>query len=332
MTTKAKILRLLTDNHHQWVSGEELSHRLGISRTAVWKQINNLKADGHRILSAPKKGYCLEQIADLISADGLQAMVQTRVMGRQAVRVLQETDSTNLQAKIMAGRKAAEGTLIVADTQTLGRGRRGRTWHSPPGRNIHASLILRPKLAPSQAPQVTLMAAVALARTLEVSATLDAKIKWPNDVMVGGKKIAGILTEISTDMESVDYVVVGFGINVNIRKSEMPEALRPIATSIFMEKGTETSRTHLLCDLMENIEAAYDLLNGQGFGPVMQQWRSMTDIIGQRVCVDVMGRRHTGTVEAVDDDGVLILKDDQGVLHRILSGDVTRLRPEDSKS
>jgi BirA family transcriptional regulator, biotin operon repressor / biotin---[acetyl-CoA-carboxylase] ligase len=330
MTTKAKILRLLTDNHHQWVSGEELSHRLGISRTAVWKQINNLKADGHRIMSAPKKGYRLEQIADLISADGLHAMVQTRVMGRQAVRVLQETDSTNLQAKIMAGRKAAEGTLIVADAQTLGRGRRGRTWHSPPGRNIHASLILRPKLAPSQAPQVTLMAAVALARTLEVSAALDAKIKWPNDVMVGGKKIAGILTEISTDMESVDYVVVGFGINVNMRKSEMPQALRPIATSILMEKGTETSRAHLLCTLMENIEAAYDLLNDQGFGPVMQQWRSMTDIIGQRVCVDVMGRRHTGTVEAVDDDGVLILKDNQGVLHRILSGDVTRLRPEDA--
>jgi BirA family transcriptional regulator, biotin operon repressor / biotin---[acetyl-CoA-carboxylase] ligase len=330
MTTKARILRLLTDNHHQWVSGEELSHRLSISRTAVWKQINNLKADGHRIMSAPKKGYRLEQIADLISADGLHAMVQTRVMGRQAVRVLQETDSTNLQAKIMAGRKAAEGTLIVADAQTLGRGRRGRTWHSPPGRNIHASLILRPKLAPSQAPQVTLMAAVALARTLEVSAALDAKIKWPNDVMVGGKKIAGILTEISTDMESVDYVVVGFGINVNIRKSEIPEEIRPIATSIYMEKRTETSRTHLLCDLMENIEAAYDLLNGQGFGPVMHQWRSMTDIIGQRVCVDVMGRRRTGTVEAVDDDGVLILKDDQGVLHRILSGDVTRLRPEDA--
>jgi BirA family biotin operon repressor/biotin-[acetyl-CoA-carboxylase] ligase len=330
MTTKAKLLRRLTDHHHQWVSGEELSNGLGISRTAVWKQINNLKADGHRILSAPKKGYCLEQIADRLDAEALQAMVHTRVMGRLAIRVLEQTDSTNLQAKMMADQKAAEGTLIVADTQTLGRGRRGRTWHSPPGRNIYASLILRPRLAPSQAPQITLMAAVALARTLQRSAALDAKIKWPNDIMVGGKKIAGILTELSTDMESVAYVVVGFGINVNIREAEMPEEIRPIATSIYLEQGIEISRTRLLCNLMENIETAYDLLNDKGFGPVMAQWRDMTDIIGQRVYVDVLGRRLFGTVAAVDDDGVLVLEDDGGVVHRILSGDVTRLRPEDS--
>jgi BirA family biotin operon repressor/biotin-[acetyl-CoA-carboxylase] ligase len=332
MTTKAKLLRRLTDRRHHWVSGEELSNGLGISRTAVWKQINNLKADGHRILSAPKKGYCLEQIADRLDAEALQAMVHTRVMGRPAIRVLEQTDSTNLQAKMMADQKAAEGTLIVADTQTLGRGRRGRTWHSPAGRNIYASLILRPQLAPSQAPQITLMAAVALARTLETSAALDAKIKWPNDVMVGGKKIAGILTELSTDMESVAYVVVGFGINVNIREAEMPEEIRPIATSIHMQSGTETSRTRLLCDLLENFETAYALLNDEGFGPVMAQWRAMTDIIGQRANVDVMGRRLTGTVAAVDDDGVLILEDDGGAVHRILSGDVTRLRPEDTRS
>jgi BirA family biotin operon repressor/biotin-[acetyl-CoA-carboxylase] ligase len=149
---------------------------------------------------------------------------------------------------------------------------------------------------------------------------------------VGGKKIAGILTEISTDMESVTYVVVGFGINVNIREAEMPAEIRPIATSIYMQSGTEISRTRLLCNLMENIETAYDLLNDKGFGPVMAQWRDMTDIIGQGVNVDVMGRRLTGTVAAVDDDGVLILEDDGGVVHRILSGDVTRLRPGDARS
>jgi BirA family biotin operon repressor/biotin-[acetyl-CoA-carboxylase] ligase len=326
MTTKTKLLQRLTENRHQWISGEDLSRQLGISRTAVWKQINNLKADGHHIESAPKRGYRLKKIADLITTDGVRAMINTRVMGRTAMRVLKETDSTNRQAKMMAGRKAAEGTLVVADTQTLGRGRRGRTWYSPPGRNIYASLILRPQLAPSQAPQITLMTAVALARTLKVSADLEAKIKWPNDVMVGGKKIAGILTEISADMEAVDYVVVGFGINVNIRRTEMPEEIVPIATSIYVEKGIETSRTNLLCDLLANFEAAYDLLHRKGFDPVMEQWRSMTDIIGQRVYVDVMGRRHTGTVETVDDDGVLILKDARGGIRRIFSGDVTRVR------
>jgi len=327
MTTKSKLLHHLKDAAHQWVSGEELSHRLGISRTAVWKQINNLKAEGHQILSAPKKGYHLEQMADLITAEEMAATLKTLVMGRPAVHVLKKTDSTNLQAKRMAAQGAAEGTLVVADTQTEGRGRRGRNWHSPSGRNIYASLVLRPQLAPSQAPQITLMTAVALARTLRASAALDAKIKWPNDVMVGGKKIAGILTEISADMDAVDYVVVGFGINVNTRQHEMPEEIAPIATSIYSEKASETSRTNLLCDLLESYEMAYDLLNAQGFGPVMQQWRSMTDIIGRRVHVDVMDTRYTGRVETVNDDGVLILREDEGGTRHIFSGDVTKVRP-----
>ena len=328
MTTKTKLLNQLRENQHQWISGEDLSHRLGISRTAVWKQINNLKADGHRILSAPKKGYRFEKIADLITAEEMEGMLNTRVMGRPALHILNTTDSTNLQAKSLAAQGAAEGTLVVADTQTQGRGRRRRTWHSPSGRNIYASLLLRPQLAPSQAPQITLLTAVALAKTLRASTALDANIKWPNDVMVAGKKIAGILTEVSADMESVEYVVVGFGINVNIRRAEMPEAIQSIATSIHMERGEETSRALLLCDLMDNFESGYDLLMHRGFGPVMQQWRRMTDIIGQRVRVDVMGTRHAGTVEAVDDDGVLILKDDQGEIHRIISGDVAKVRPE----
>lgn len=328
MSTKSKLLIRLKDNRHKWISGEELSMELGISRTAVWKHIKTLKSEGHRILSAPKKGYRLEKTADLIIMDELQAQLRTRVMGRPAIHIFDRTDSTNLQAKILAEQGAAEGTLVVADTQSSGRGRRGRTWHSPAGRNVYASLILRPTLTPSQAPQITLMTAVALAETLNSIPPLEAKIKWPNDVMVGEKKIAGILTEISTDMEAVDYVVVGFGVNVNSRHEDIPEEIRTIATSILMENGVETSRSSLICDLMENFEAVYDLLLDSGFGPVMSHWRRMSDIIGRRVQVDVMGTRHYGVVEGVDDDGVLILRDDNGAAHRILSGDVTRVRPE----
>jgi BirA family biotin operon repressor/biotin-[acetyl-CoA-carboxylase] ligase len=327
-TTKSKLLKRLRDNRHKWISGEQLSHQLGISRTAVWKQINNLKADGHRIESAPKKGYRLEKAADLITGDEIQSHLHTRVMGRPAIRLFKETDSTNLQAKMLATQGAAEGTLVVADTQTQGRGRRGRTWFSPPGRSIYTSLILRPPMAPAQAPQITLMTAVALAKTLNASATVEAIIKWPNDVMIRGKKIAGILTEISTDMDVVDFVVVGLGINVNTRQREMPKEIEQIATSVQIETGKEASRVHLLCDLLMNFEACYDLLKNQGFGPVMQQWRQMTDIIGRRVYVDVLDTRHTGRVETVDDDGVLILKDDHGEIHRIFSGDVTRVRPK----
>jgi BirA family biotin operon repressor/biotin-[acetyl-CoA-carboxylase] ligase len=186
-------------------------------------------------------------------------------------------------------------------------------------------------MAPFQAPQITLMAAVAVAESLNRKTGLDAKIKWPNDILIQGKKIAGILTEISTEMDVVDFVVVGLGINVNSRREEMPSQIQDIATSIRIESGIHLSRTTLLCNLLEDFEVCYEQLNKVGFGPIMHQWRKMTDIIGQRVYVDVLDIRHTGTVQAVDDDGVLILKDDQGKIHRIFSGDVTRVRPKQDR-
>jgi BirA family transcriptional regulator, biotin operon repressor / biotin---[acetyl-CoA-carboxylase] ligase len=328
MTTKKKLLDHLREHLSQWVSGEQISNQLGISRTAIWKQINRLKSDGHEIDSAPKKGYRLTTEADLMTIDTIQAQLQTRVMGQPAIHLFQETDSTNLQAKILAGQGAAEGTVVVADTQSHGRGRRGRTWLSPPGRNIYTSLILRPPMAPFQAPQITLMTAVAVTQSLNRTTGLDAKIKWPNDILIQGKKVAGILTEISTEMDVVDFVVVGLGINVNTRREEMLPEIQDIATSIHIEGCDNVSRPSLLCNLLKNFETCYDQLKEEGFGPIMNQWRTMTDIIGQRVYVDVLDTRHIGTVEAVDDDGVLILKDDQAKNHRIFSGDVTRVRPK----
>lgn len=328
MSTKHKLLDHLRDHLSQWVSGEQISNQLGISRTAVWKQINRLKSDGHDIDSAPKKGYRLIAEADLLALETIQAQLRTRVMGQPAIHVFQDTDSTNLQAKILANQGAAEGTVVVADTQTHGRGRRGRAWFSPPGRSIYTSLILRPPMAPFQAPQITLMTAVAVTKSLNRKTGLNAKIKWPNDILVQGKKIAGILTEISTEMDVVDFVVVGLGMNIHTRREEMPSEIQDIATSIYIESETRVSRSTLLCSLLEDFEVCYEQLINEGFGPIMDQWRTMTDIIGQRVYVDVMNTRHIGSVQAVDDDGVLILKDDQGNTHRIFSGDVTRIRPK----
>ena len=326
MSTKQKLLNRLKQAPRQWVSGEQISNQLGISRTAIWKQVNQLKADGHDIQSAPKKGYRLIQTADLLEAEEIQMNLDTQTMGQPGVYVHQDTDSTNLQAKRLAGQGAAEGTVVVADTQTHGRGRRGRTWFSPSGRNIYASMILRPPMAPSQAPQITLMTAVAVAKTLKQSVGLEARIKWPNDILVQGKKISGILNEISTEMDMVDFVVVGLGINVNVRSKEMPEEIRTLATSIRIETGADHPRCNLLCDLLKEFEICYDQLKVDGFRPIMAQWRDLTDIIGQHVYVDVLGTRHTGMVEAVDDDGVLILRDGRGEIHRIFSGDVTRVR------
>jgi BirA family biotin operon repressor/biotin-[acetyl-CoA-carboxylase] ligase len=181
-------------------------------------------------------------------------------------------------------------------------------------------------MAPSQTPQITLMTAVAVARALQEATGLNARIKWPNDILIGDKKIAGILTEITTEMDAVDYVVVGLGVNVNTTAADMPSDIRSIATSVRIENGSRVSRSDLLCSLLHHFESSYDTLQRDGFKPIMAQWREMSDIIGRPVYVDVLDVRHTGIVEAVDDDGVLILKDDNGRRHRIFSGDVTRVR------
>lgn len=326
MKTKEMLLARLKAKPGEWISGAQFSNQLGISRTAIWKHMNRLKADGHQIDSAPKKGYRLLRAADLMLPDEILAGLGTHTIGRGEQVYLNETDSTNMQAKSLASNGAAEGTLVVAESQTGGRGRRGRTWFSPSFRNIYTSIILRPPMAPDQAPQITLMTAVAVARTLRRTAQLDAKIKWPNDILINGKKIAGILTELSADMDVVDHVVVGMGINVNVTESEIPADIRDMATSVKIANGRSQSRVALLCALLNHFEQCYDQLKTEGFGPLMIEWRRMSDTIGQQVRVDVLNNRFTGVVVDVDDSGVLVLKDDKGRLHRIFSGDVTRLR------
>ncbi len=325
-TTRRRLLSYLKQAHQRWVSGQQISSQLGITRAAIWKHIQALKDNGHIIESAPRKGYRLKQLADLIAADEIREGLGTRIIGSREIICLSQTDSTNVQAKNLAMQGAPEGTVVVAETQTVSRGRRGRNWFSPAGQNIYTSIILRPTMAPSQAPQITLMTAVVAARALQDTTGLTAEIKWPNDILVADKKIAGILTEISTEMDAVDFIVVGVGINVNIAHEDMPQDIRNIATSVLMECGKRLSRTKLLCAFLRQFESSYVSLQRDGFKPVMTQWRNMSRIIGQPVYVDVLDVRHTGIVENVDDDGVLILRDETGHRHRIFSGDVSRMR------
>ena len=216
-------------------------------------------------------------------------------------------------------------TLILADSQERGEGRGDRGWESPPG-GLYMSW-LRSGIKAETIAQLPMLAAAAAHHALSDLGISDLRIKWPNDILIGDRKIAGILTEISTEMDLVDWVVVGLGLNVNTPAHRMPPEIRDIATSVRIQKGRPVSRVGLLCALLESFEACYEQLKAEGFGPIMEQWRQMTDIIGQRIHVDVMDTRHIGTVAAVDDDGVLILQDDQGQVHRIFSGDVTRVRP-----
>ncbi|MFH1079232.1 MAG: biotin--[acetyl-CoA-carboxylase] ligase [Pseudomonadota bacterium] len=325
MSIRDILLYSLKQGRGAWVSGQFLSERLSITRSAVWKRIRTLKDEGYEIEASPRKGYRLCGIPDLLLMQEIRDGLTTQVFGQTQARYFLQTDSTNLRAREMAAQGAPEGTLIVTEQQTQGRGRRQRTWFSPPRQGIYASLILRPPIAPTEAPRMTLLAAVAVADTLLALTPLAATIKWPNDILVRGKKIAGILTEISTGMDAVDYMVIGLGLNVNIPADDFPEEIRTQATSILTETGAPFLRPLLLRRYLESFEYYYEIFHSQGFDPVLQRWRALTDMLGRRIRVDMIGRQHVGEVADFDQDGFLIMQDDSGRSIRIFSGDVTLL-------
>ncbi|HRT27879.1 MAG TPA: biotin--[acetyl-CoA-carboxylase] ligase [Syntrophales bacterium] len=322
MSTKDHILRYLKENKGNWVSGEFLSLKTNVSRSAVWKHMLRLKEEGYVIESSRKKGYVLLQSSDLLLVSEIQEGLRTRIFGKQEVFHHLETDSTNLRAKILADQGAPEGTLVVAESQAGGKGRKGRSWFSPAGKGLYASLILRPALPPTEAPRLTLLTAVAAAEALLALAPVPVRIKWPNDITVNGKKLAGILTQASTEVDVLDYVVVGLGVNVNIAEEEFPDDLRDSATSLLIETGATHPRIGMLRLYLEAFEEWYDRFRQSGFLPVLERWKELSDVIGRQVSVHVFNHRHTGEVLDVDPDGALILRDREGVLQKIVSGDI----------
>lgn len=322
MTTKEQLLSYLKKEMGNWVSGESLSNKLAISRAAVWKHIGKLKADGYIIESSPKKGYLLSKISDLLLPAEITEGLDTKIFGKENIVYLNEIDSTNIKAKELAVMGAPEGTVVIAEKQTKGRGRRGRSWFSPSGDGIYASLILRPAMSPIELPRITLMTAVAVSEALLSLTQLKIRIKWPNDILVNGKKIAGILTEISTEMDEVDYIIVGLGLNVNTPYESFPEEIRDEASSISMEMGRHFPRAPIVREYLRWYEKYYEMFKKRGFEPIMHRWKELADIAGEQIMVDVLGEKYVGEVLDVGNDGVLLLMDKEGTTHRIFSGDV----------
>lgn len=237
MTTREKLLEILKKKDGRWVSGEELSGILGVSRAAVSKHVSGLKNTGYRIESAPGRGYLLGEMPDLLLPGEIRHDLSTSVFGKRVFEYYEVTDSTNLRARQLADGGADEGSVVVAEEQTAGKGRKGRSWFSAGQEGICLSAILRPPMSPAEASRITLTTAVAVAETLLSLTDLDVRIKWPNDILIHGKKIAGILTELSMEMDAVDYVVVGLGLNVNTPADHFADEVRPIATSLLIETG-----------------------------------------------------------------------------------------------
>ncbi len=321
MSTAERILQHLKARPEAWTSGERLSRELGVSRSAVWKHVRALRRDGYGIDSSPRKGYRLTAPPPWLLPAEIREGLRTRILGRSEMVYHRETDSTNTRAKILAASGAPEGTVVIAECQTGGRGRKGRAWFSPAGEGVYLSVVLRPPISPVEAPKITLIAGIAVAETLLArSPELDVHIKWPNDVLLGRKKVAGILTEISSDMDRVGFVVSGMGLNANGRR--FPEEIEPIATSLALETGGSPDRAALVRGYLERYEHWYDLFLAGGAPRILDRWKALSRTLGSRVAVDGPNGRITGVARGIDRDGSLLVEDEGGAVHAVFSGDV----------
>lgn len=319
------MLDLLKRNKGNWTSGQMLAESTAMTRSAVWKQIVSLREDGYGIEALTRRGYRLCEIPDRLLIAEIRDGLHTKIIGQKEIQRFEQTDSTNRRAKQMAAANAPEGSLVIAEEQTQGRGRLDRQWFSPAGQGIYLSLILRPSLAPNEATHMVLLTAVAVAEALIGATGLDVTIKWPNDILVHGRKIAGILMEVAMEMDAVDYVVVGLGLNVNIPSEQFPESFRQGATSILMETGKPGSRLELLHRILESFEDHYRIFQASGYPAIMKRWRELTDLVGRQISVQTINGRYSGIVSDFDRDGFLLLRDAKGQETRLYSGDITVL-------
>jgi BirA family biotin operon repressor/biotin-[acetyl-CoA-carboxylase] ligase len=323
MTVDAQILFSLRNGSDHTVSGAELAERLGISRAAVWARIEDLRKLGYDIHASPHDGYKLRSSPDLLHPDDLLAMLgPDHVVGRD-VRVFQETTSTNDVVDKLGRDGVKEGVVVFAESQSKGRGRLGRNWLSPKARGLWFSVLLRPPFNPQAATRITVMAATAVARAIRLNTDLPAEIKWPNDILVRNKKVCGILTEMSAELDKIKYIVLGIGVDVNFNASDFPAALRPIATSLKAEAGRAILRTELAAQILAQLDVDYRrVLNGQ-FEKVADEWEQHCATIGRQVLISAGNRAFEGQAESLDSEGALLVRTQHGHLERVIGGDVT---------
>ena len=317
---KSKILSALRQSEG-YISGQELCERFGVSRTAVWKGINQLKNEGYQIAAVQNKGYRLCGYPDSISRTELESRMYTKWAGKNLI-CLDSVDSTNDYIKKLAEEGAPHGTLAVADYQSGGKGRRGRSWVTPHGTAIAMSILVRPTLAPEKASMMTLVAGMAVAKSVREVTGLDVKIKWPNDVVINGKKISGTLTEMSMELGAIHYIVIGTGINANV--TEFPDEIRDVATSLILEKGKKVDRAAIICAHMEAFEDFYDRFMKYGDMTLLREdYQELLANQNQQVRVLEPGNEYTGTARGIDELGQLLVEKEDGSLVKVYAGEVS---------
>jgi BirA family biotin operon repressor/biotin-[acetyl-CoA-carboxylase] ligase len=312
------LIALLKNAPGSHISGEEIARTLDMSRSAVWKKIKDLEEVGYEIQAVPHLGYRLTGLPERLVPEEIRFNLKTRALGRR-IFIFPTTDSTNRVALDMGRKGAPHGQAILAETQTAGRGRLGRVWNSPAGKGIYLSVILRPKLELAEVSKLTLAAAVAVAETLEDAGIDGVRIKWPNDLLIGGKgrKICGILTEMVAEADRVECVILGIGINVNSAQVDLP----PQATSLKLESGKDFDRNALTANLLSRLEVRLGQVTGAAWNKTRAAWNQRSAVKGKLIKVTTMNHSVQGIAQNIDPSGALIVKTKSG-LKRVLSGDI----------
>lgn len=321
------LLDIFLEQPGEYLSGEEISRRLSISRTAVWKQINKLRNSGYEFEALPRLGYRLTEKAVPLDPALLAKCVEGHSFGQQ-MELLDSTTSTQEDARRLAEAGAPEGTVVIAEEQTGGRGRMGKKFYSPYGKGIWMSIVLRPTQPLHLTQQLTLLAGVAVRRAILKTTGVEAGIKWPNDLLIEGKKVCGILLESATEDDRVRYCIAGIGISANLREEDYPDELKSIATSLRITSGQNADRNELIGSILNEMESLYELYNDQGFEPIASLWEAASVTLNREVSVHSSRGVLTGTAAGLHPSGALLVRNEDGELVPVFSGDIV-LQPLD---
>lgn len=315
------LLDAFTKAGESYLSGQYIAELIGCSRTAVWKHIEELRKEGFQLAAVRRKGYRIISTPETILADEIRLGLQTEFIGKN-IHYEDSVDSTQKIALRLANDNAAEGTVVIAEEQVSGRGRMNRKWNSPKYTGIWMSLILRPNIPLMQAPQLTLLAAVAVSKAIEELTGLSPEIKWPNDILLHHKKVTGILTELQAESDRINSIIIGMGINVNQQLDDFPDELKSIASSLLIEKGEKVSRAALIKGIFKHFENLYLLYLEKGFMPIKLLWESYAISIGKHIIARTIQNTIEGKALGITDDGVLQIEDEHGRIHNVYSADI----------
>lgn len=320
-STRNKLIELLSEHEEEYISGQLLSDKLGISRSAIWKHMNELKKDGYEIEGKAKKGYRIISYPNKISENTISWGIETDWLGKTIVHK-KTTDTTQKDAHNLALDGAKHGTVVIADEQTAGKGRLERTWYSHEGQGIWMSMILRPNILPFLAPQLTLLTATVLAQVFDEICGIKPQIKWPNDILINNKKVAGILTEMQAEQDSVLYVIIGIGINVNQASADMEKEIEKRATSLNLETGKQWEMVPLIQQILQTFEDKYDHYLHNGFNDIKIDWENYGFRLNERLQIVTGKETWTATFLGIAEDGALLAQKDNGDIEKVYSAEI----------